>query len=693
MSETVVLDPAAVATSRTALDITNYISVDGVDWGDAAIEAYLAKGHVGSTPVDFDIPNRTVTIPLVLKAVGATTFETIRAQVQAKVGLFHREGGWISRQTSIGTMYADVVSATLKMGGDWLQAFKSVDVNAVLSLELRPDWYGAEVTLDDKVETTALALTTVLKQSASDAVITGNYPGRVRIVADEDQGQTQLGLVWGFRSRYYDAASTAALTYQAEALTPLDAAGTVALTGASGGTVMQHSTLRTDWTGVLSTTMLAGTADLTHQGTYRCWARCYSISSTPPDVRLVWRLGDFVNPTENTRAAIPSTSNFHWLDLGEIRLDAVPTGTHKWKGQVHAIGGTANSHVAVDAVHFVPVDDGYGVLRAPQTAPTITSYSGLDSFTVTTAGTALNGRTAPSGGAWVTSGDATDFAFTDTVNSITGEAAKRSTTGGTNGRFAILGTTNYAAVSVECSVNVDNGVAPGPFPELGVIAHLRAVIYRDSGAVGGARTYLEIQEMLAGTKTVIAQTSSTSVLAQEFFNSLFKIQLTVTAAGFATATWSALGVNVGLGGGATANGTVLLTTGVSRSSLVTGGTLATGKPGFYDLYAGATAGLDRYYDDFRVAIFPDLDATMYPNQSVELRTEGIFRENSAGNTYAHAPHVGDLPRIPPSGLESRKVELYVKGSRGDFDQIADTGIDDISAQVFYRPTWLLIPGS
>jgi hypothetical protein len=35
----------------------------------------------------------------------------------------------------------------------------------------------------------------------------------------------------------------------------------------------------------------------------------------------------------------------------------------------------------------------------------------------------------------------------------------------------------------------------------------------------------------------------------------------------------------------------------------------------------------------------------------------------------------------------------VKGSRGDFDQLADGGIDDISARVFYRPCWLNTPGS
>jgi predicted transcriptional regulator len=64
MAETIVLDPAAVATSRTSVDITAFVSSEGIDWGDAAIEAYMADAERGSTVVDFRIPNRIVTIPL-----------------------------------------------------------------------------------------------------------------------------------------------------------------------------------------------------------------------------------------------------------------------------------------------------------------------------------------------------------------------------------------------------------------------------------------------------------------------------------------------------------------------------------------------------------------------------------------------------------------------------------------------------
>ena len=52
----------------------------------------------------------------------------------------------------------------------------------------------------------------------------------------------------------------------------------------------------------------------------------------------------------------------------------------------------------------------------------------------------------------------------------------------------------------------------------------------------------------------------------------------------------------------------------------------------------------------------------------------------------------DLPRLPPT-VEGRTTEIFIKASRGDFGQLPDTGIDDISARIVYRPCWLTVPGS
>lgn len=96
------------------------------------------------------------------------------------------------------------------------------------------------------------------------------------------------------------------------------------------------------------------------------------------------------------------------------------------------------------------------------------------------------------------------------------------------------------------------------------------------------------------------------------------------------------------------------------------------------------------FDNF-AAWAPAPDAAMYASQSAQLTTDGIFREDSAGVAYGpKIPDSGTLPRLPVSGLEGRVVEVFVKGTRGNFDRIPDSGIDDISAQGFYRPCWLYL---
>lgn len=680
VAETIVLDPAAAATSRTALDITAWIDADGPDWGDATITQYLAEAARGSLPVDFTIPNRTVTIPLNIHAAGATSFDTFRQQIQAKAALIQREGGWLSRQTSIGTLYMDVVNATLKLGGGTLQAVSSIDPDAVLTLECTPDFYGAEITLDDIVETSAAEIVTKLKLSAADAVIKGDYPGRVRIVVDEDQAQAQLGLIWGLRCRQYSSATTAALRYEAEALTPMDTAAIATVTGASGGAsnnVVRHANLATTWTPVLSTTILSGTASMTHTGTYRVWARVYSTSAVPPQLRFAWDVGDLTNPITNARWTIPVASNFYAADLGEIRLDAPPAGTHRWQGVIQAQGDAGGENVSIDKVWFQPVDEFAGVLRAPITVdPGIAGYSARDEFNQ--AAGALTGKTAAVGGVWAGAGDADDFAINTT--DLTAQRTATSDADTQTGRYAISGVTGFAAqvVQVDATRSVIGGTGYS-----GVLARytdvnnwFRAMITWPVATDSGAS--LVVTKRVAGTVTHLVNTTVQGFkpAADEWFT----IRLYVDAAGrwsvriFRPGTSRSLGFYAG-----------------SDSVLATAGTLATGKPGFFD-YNNATA-CTRDYDNFAAWAQPP-DAVLHASQSAELRHDGMFREDSTGVAYGPVSHVtGDLPRLPPSGLENRPVELFLKASRGDLDELSDSGIDDVSARAFYRPSWLHIPGT
>lgn len=216
----------------------------------------------------------------------------------------------------------------------------------------------------------------------------GDYPARARIIVTDTSGNNQRAALWGFRSRHYDTAVTAALTYEAEILTPLNGASAVALTGASSGEVVTQSSLPAGvWTPILSTTMQSSGNDLTHQGSYRVWARCYSASAAP-QFRLAWGVGSLANPTTNTAAALPGAGAFYLLDLGVVRLDAPPVGAYAWKGVIQAQAAVTGDPASVDIIYLQPLDEAAGQVSsvASSTPSAVENNAG--------AGTYLNNSSA-----------------------------------------------------------------------------------------------------------------------------------------------------------------------------------------------------------------------------------------------------------------------------------------------------------
>lgn len=669
--ESIVLDPVEVAMDRTELDLmADPISIrgpQGVEWGDIEVAAYMAEAERGESPVDFRYPNRQVTIPLIIEGTG---FSQARLNLQAKVALIQREGGWLKRELADGSkLYLDIVNATLGMGGHTFQAQERFDNEIDLVLTTIPDWYGDEVELDDIVETSAPEIVSVLEEGGNPAVIAGDYPARCRIVVDEDDAERQFGLLWGVRSKNYSSASTAALAYQAEALTPLDSAAVNAISGSSGSgdNALGNSSLGSEWTPVLSTDLVSGGASLTHTGTYRVYARVWCSTSVLPDVRFAWGVGDLSSPVENAPFSIPASQQFYAADLGEIRLHP-STGTHRWKGVIQA-RGDGGGDLYVDKLWFVPIDEAAGKLSSPVSySPGITGYTARDNFDQTSGN--LSGKTLPVGGTWAGAGDADQFTI-DTTNHRAQRTATSDTTD--TGRYAIAGTATPSDVVASVYVTTTSnhlGLEQGLFVryvdtsnwlKLSVEWTGDDVSFYLTKCVAGSRTILDFYLGAPVPYPALGIVFTLAVIGGNFI-------WTWQIPGFA---WSSSG---------------------SDSVLATGGALDDGKVGIYDENDVATAAT-RQYDNFW-AYVPNVDAVLHASQSAALTTEGIFREDTAGAAYGRVPRItGDLPRIPPSGLEERPVELFLKGSRGDFDQLSDSGIDDISAQVFYRPSWLTVPGT
>lgn len=385
MPELLVLDPKESTGERYEIDITPFVGPTGPDFGDAAIEAFLASTQQGDIPIDYRLPSRTITVPLLLRQESGVSFEQIRSRLQQKVAIFQREGGWIKRKTPIGSVYADVTNASLKLGGSTAQALWGIDADAVLTLTCLPDWYADEITVLTGVGSILSELTTMI-----GTPIKGDYPGRVRIIVGEMSNLSQRGMIWAFRSKHYSAANTAKIPYAAEELTPIGIA-TLA-NGSAGATpsgtpnnVIKLTPVSTvDWVDVASTTIV-GTGDMTHSGTYRIWARGYSAGAvgtwTGTRLRFVYDVGDLVLGVSNasprlfqdelSKLIVPpqlvsSVAMNAWtmVDLGEIRLDKAPIGVHRWQGKIQALGLGGTSNIEIDKIWVVPVDDGYGVLRA-----------------------------------------------------------------------------------------------------------------------------------------------------------------------------------------------------------------------------------------------------------------------------------------------------------------------------------------
>ncbi len=669
MAESITLDPSEVATGRTELNITPWIAQGGADYGDAALVAYASELAVGSTIVDFRLPNRQISIPLIIRSSGGTTFEVARETIQAKVGIMQQQGGWLKRVTSTGgTVFADVVSATLTLGADWIMAHKDVDVSAQITLETIPDFYGAEQTLADHTETTLPEISFTETTTAG-----GDFPlgDRVRVVVDEDDAENQRGLIWSFRGRHYSAASTAASSYQAESLTPLDTAAVASKGGASGGQVVTHSALANYWLPVVGTNL--GGAYLTHTGTNRLYARVYSASGTTVSARFVYDVGDLVHPTENDAVRLYNGGTFHILDLGELRLDPPPSGTHRWQGQIQAMGDAGSESFSVDRVWIVNQDESAGVLSTPTSAVSGTSSPAVRDDFRQTAG-ALHGKTATVGGAWTTtSGTAGDFSVTGSDDYVAYRSAV-SDPDTNSGRYAVIG----SAVAA-CIVRADVKFTTKTSARFGVLARyadtnnwlmafINPAVISDFGAV-------TVAKRVGGSVTTLAGTTASPYYSVT--GMFYRLSLSVDAAGNWNVYW-----------GLASNDQLALVLSGTDSALATGGALASGKVGLYDAQTVSTANT-RTYDNL-VGWAPDSDAVIFASQSAELNSKGIIREDSAGAAYGPVSSVtGDLPRMP-NRSSAGTVEFFAKASRGDLRTEADPAIDDISARIYRRASYLTV---
>jgi hypothetical protein len=488
------------------------------------------------------------------------------------------------------------------------------------------------------------------------------------LVVTEGQAQNQAWVRWGVQSRFYDPAATAGLFYEAESRTPLGSAATAigtATPSGSGNNVVRSGALTTTLAAVLSTQTSGAGAQLSHVGDFQVYARCMSRSGNTGTVSyaLQWAVGEFINPTTNA-SVTPPIANGLWqlLDLGQVHIPKAVQGTQVWEGRVLAESTVAGDTIDIDYVLLVPISEGAGVVSAPTTTAAPSVIGGSDTFKTSAA--ALNGIAADIGGTWATSGAVTDFTEDASNKRVT-------RTVGTDlvnaGRFAVLGTTTYTGQVAQIYLSkTTTGTSTGGLLLRWTDAnnHLRVVV-----TIASSSASVNVVKRVTGTDTTLYSAGPITLPP-------ITLAAYVDAAGTVSIGWTS------------GPSTPALSAVTQDAALATGGTLASGKAGFYD--ESQIAGI-RLYQNFLAYAYTG-DAALFASRQLEVRWNTVIRQDAGGTLWRQpTKYEGDYLLVSPAGKEARSVRFVVKACRNDPSTGQDSAIDDISAQLVYTPRYLIIP--
>jgi hypothetical protein len=319
------------------------------------------------------------------------------------------------------------------------------------------------------------------------------------------------------------------------------------------------------------------------------------------------------------------------VDLGTVRLDAPPVGTSKWFGVIQTLVSAANTAI-IDSIYLQPLDESAGRLTSTSIAP-------ASSIQAVAAPATLANDSATGTVDWVAGvgGPPTpgEYAELSLGHSAVSHYLKI-----TNFGFAIPAGATITGVEASLTRN-DNNVN-------GQIAQDNQVQLVKAGVVQSGSNHAAGLLPLAPAAIIYGSSSDlwgVTLTPSDVNNSGFGFALSV---GNTSASHNS--------GPAIPPGTISMTI-------------------FYTLASGFTIAKD---------------AVVYSGQVTELRHDGMFRTPD-GTVYGPISQVlGDLPRLPPSGVEGRAVEVFVKPSRGDLGALADS-LDGFTVQVKYRPCWLSRP--
>lgn len=619
-------------------------------WGELA-----ANGHGYS--------NGELVIPLRVYGTSATNLDTQIGQVQQKVAKVNRTenkgvGGVVEITFPSGNSYRFSATEAHFSHGLTQSYVSRWRVDGELKFMVTPGALGAEVQLATSSGNGQMVFT------AADPG--GDLPALGRLVVGATS-QDQWACHVGVQSQHYDAASTAALSFNGTDLTPLG-------TSTDTGSAIRNTDLVPTWQ-TIGSTEIAGTGHMTHLGDFQVWVRTRRPTGNAGEVslRLAYAQGStFRTPTTNPEVIFDANEREGvdcWVSLGQVNLRVPVQGTNKWEGRFEAKSSVVGDEIDIKAVRLFPVTEGYIELSALQAFETPTPFSARDEFDQTAG--ALTGKVAPVGGTWtvVTGSGATDFQVETTGNTAEHTAAAA------NKRMVSVGTTNYTDIVVQTDLKFSVYTSAGL--SLGLFARC------DGAAVANAF----LANVSVGTTAGVPYANLTAGVPVAFSNDIsppvagawYTMRALIRANG-AYAVWffprgSSAGSPLAVG---------------QDAALATAGARATGRIGLYDVNNGAVAAT-RNYDNF-AAWVPTASAAIFSGRELELRHNAAEREETTANEWSTVPlRDGKYLRIPAGGMEGRTARLAVAAYRNDPDTMGNDNDDALTATLYGTPVYLSVP--
>lgn len=506
-----------------------------------------------------------------------------------------------------------------------------------------------------------LASTNARVASMEVADVPGDVPALARLVIT-DTGATSRGQIEVGGDRYgYNSASPSDLDILAQTeMTAL--AGT--LTGSYIGMTVGSSPIG-----------LCEATNLPHVGPHNIRAVMErTATGTTIRVRAAMRTVDG-QWSYTSWKTVPSGVGTYDMMLGDMTFRQVDRGNQVSTLRIEVMASAA-SVIRCYRVHPFPTEVVYTVARQ-RVGGAPSSLDGFDSFEQT-AGNLDAPKAAPIGGNWA---EAIRTGANGFQVETTGKTAQRTTVSDTSfdGCYAFLGA-NAAATVVQGSAKFSAvGSASGSgsitaTARFGLLARyvdsnnwLALALVPRSGNGG-----LTLFKKVGGTTTVVKELLSAYFAVASISHAL---RLEVDANGTYRAYWF----------------DILMFSGVDPD-LATGGTLATGKRGLYDMWAPASANT-RNFDDFQAPAAPPVDYPLYSGRSVEFASTYAIREASGGTNWAPISLCrGRRLTIPPAGPGNLKTRLVIKDTSADVDGGAPDGTHPSrSATLYLTPRYLVTP--